>query len=122
VNITSHRKALQQGKEQKGDAVIYTYTLQNMPPKKAVEYAPGESYTYPHLLVLPQSARADDTAEVTYFQTVQDQYNWYHSLVSQMNNDASSFKATVQELVKNKITEKEKTEAVFQWCRRTYAI
>jgi transglutaminase-like putative cysteine protease len=101
--------------EQNGDAVIYTYILQNRPARKQLEDAPGESYTDPHLLILSQSAQPPGMQNVTYFQTLQDLYNWYHSLVQQVNNDVSSLKPVVQELTKNEVSDTEKIETVFQW-------
>jgi hypothetical protein len=101
--------------EQKNNDTTYTYTLQNMPARKSWEFAPGESYVYPHLLILSQSSQPTNMQNITYFQTLQDLYNWDHSLVQQMHNDTSFLKPVAQELVKDKVDDTEKIQAVFQW-------
>ena len=101
--------------EQKDNATIYTYMLQNIPVKELPANAPGYTYVYPHLLILSQSARPDGMPPVTYFQTLQNLYDWSYSLVKQINNDPSSFKEAVQDIVKNKLTDEQKIQAVYQW-------
>lgn len=101
--------------QQTADATIYTYTAKNIGARKNNSYAPGPSYIYPHLLIMTKSAQPDGLPAATYFKNLQEQYNWYKSLVKQIGNDPASFKEKVTEIVKDKKTDAEKIQAVYNW-------
>jgi hypothetical protein len=100
--------------EKKDNAVIYTYTIQQLEARKNEPRSPGPSYTYPHLLVLSQYA---DTKEnkITYFNTVADQYAWYRHLVLQIGNDAATIKEKAQEIIKGLSSDTAKVKAIYKY-------
>jgi hypothetical protein len=101
---------------QQGDhAIVYTYSISNLPSRKKTGNSPGPSFLYPHLLILEQSAAPEGSPEIVYFKTLREQYNWYHSLVGQIGNDDSPFRDKVAEITRDKKTDVEKIGAVYNW-------
>ncbi len=96
------------------DADIYTYTIKNLPAKENENDCPGPSYIYPHLLVLSKEASVDN-GKTTYFNTVADQYAWYHQLVSNIGSDEAAVKAKAQEITSGITNDLDKIKAVFYW-------
>lgn len=108
-------KGITKNIEQNADATIYSYTAKNIGARKNNSYAPGPSYIYPHLLIMTKSAQPEGLPATTYFKNLQEQYNWYKSLVKQIGNDPATFKDKVNEIVKDKKTDAEKIQAVYSW-------
>ncbi len=108
-------KGITKNIEQNADATIYRYTAKNIGARKNNNYAPGPSYIYPHLLIMTKSAQPEGLPATTYFKNLQEQYNWYKSLVKQIGNDPATFKDKVNEIVKDKKTDAEKIQAVYSW-------
>ena len=100
--------------DSKSDADVYTYTISNAQAQEREENSPGPSYIYPHLLVMAKSAKPSD-ASFTYFNTLKEQYNWYHSLVSSIENDATVIKAKAQEIISGKTTDLAKIQSIYYW-------
>jgi hypothetical protein len=97
-----------------GDETVYTYTMKDIPAIIREQSSPGFTYYAPHVLVMTKSATTKD-GKFTYFNTLKDQYNWYHKLVLQTGNDATVIKEKTAEITKGLSTESEKVKAVFQW-------
>ncbi|WP_245574902.1 transglutaminase-like domain-containing protein [Flavobacterium tegetincola] len=95
-------------------AVTYKYTMLNVPALFQDENAPGRSYLYPHVLVIAKSFKNKEN-QVTLFNSTADLYKWYSSLVGQMNDDNSFFKAKVNELTANAKTDEEKIKNIYYW-------
>lgn len=100
--------------ERKDNAVVYTYTIRQLKPRKNEARSPGPSYIYPHLLVLSRYADVKGK-KVTYFNTVADQYAWYHHLVLQMNNDAVAIKESATAITKGLSGDTAKVKAIFHY-------
>lgn len=100
--------------EKKDNAVIYTYTIQQLDARKNEPRAPGPSYTYPHLLILSQYADTKES-KVTYFNTVADQYAWYRHLVLQIGNDATTVKEKATEITKGITNDTAKVKAIYKY-------
>ncbi len=96
------------------DADIYTYTIKNLPAKENENDCPGPSYIYPHILVLSKEASVDN-GKTTYFNTVADQYAWYHQLVSNIGSDEAAVKAKAQEITSGITNDLDKIKAIFYW-------
>jgi hypothetical protein len=64
---------------------------------------------------MTKSAQPEGLPATTYFKNLQEQYNWYKSLVKQIGNDPATFKDKVNEIVKDKKTDAEKIQAVYSW-------
>jgi transglutaminase-like putative cysteine protease len=98
----------------KGDETEYTYTMKNLPAAIHESSAPGLTYYAPHLLILNKYAETSE-GKLTYFNTLKDQYNWYHKLVMETGNDEKVIRERTTEVVKGLSTDQEKVKAVFQW-------
>ncbi|MCB0399399.1 MAG: transglutaminase domain-containing protein [Winogradskyella sp.] len=98
----------------KNNSKIYTYTLENVLGMYRETNVPGPSYIYPHLLVLAKSYTIKDKTEPI-FDSTQDLYNWYNSLVKSLKNDNSAIKSKVEELTKDAITDEEKIKNIYYW-------
>lgn len=97
-----------------GDETIYTYSMKDIPAMTNESSAPGFTYYAPHLLVMTKSADTKG-GKITYFNTLKDQYDWYHKLVLQTGNDATIIKEKVAEITQGLTTESEKVKAIFLW-------
>jgi len=103
--------------DSKEDADIITYTIKNLPARKFENYAPGPSYIYPHVMVLNKKAMVYNTT-YTYFNTLADQYNWYSSLVQQINDDKTITDAKAKELTAGITDDIEKVKTIYNWVHR----
>lgn len=98
----------------KNKSKIHTYTLKNTPAMRNASNAPGPTYVYPHLLVLAKSyTKKGETKPI--FDSTQDLYNWYKSLVNSLKNDNTSIKSKVEELTKDARSDEEKIKNIYYW-------
>ncbi len=97
-----------------GDETIYNFFIKNLPALQSERAAPGNSYYAPHLLVLCKTATAKDVT-YTYFNTLKDQYKWYHQLILQTGNDVKIIKEKAFEITKGVNTEEERVKKIFLW-------
>jgi transglutaminase-like putative cysteine protease len=96
------------------DADVITYQALNLPRMENEHNSPGHSYIYPHLLVLSDPAKKSNTP--VYFNSVQDQYNWYAKLVGDLNDEKDpAIIQQVAEITRAKTTDIDKIKAVFYW-------
>lgn len=93
---------------------VYTYTMEQLPAMMSEGSAPGPTYFAPHLLVLTKTATVKDE-QLTFFNTVKDQYAWYRKLVLQIGNEPSTIKERALEIVKGLTTDEQKVKAIYQW-------
>jgi hypothetical protein len=100
--------------DDKNDADIITYTISNLPVIKSESSSPGGTYFLPHILVLCKQAMLDQQ-KITYFNTLDDQYKWYHQLVLQVEDDSSSLVAKAKEITTGAVTDQEKVKMIFDW-------
>lgn len=98
----------------KSDEDIYKYTIENAPARKNEERAPGPTYIQPHILVMTKYAEPSGI-RITYFNTLNDQYNWYHQLVKQVVNDKSVIKSKAEEITAGITGDIEKVKALYKW-------
>jgi hypothetical protein len=96
------------------DETTYTYTMKDIPAIVNEPSSPGFTYYAPHLLVMTKSADTK-SGKITYFNTLKDQYDWYHNLVLQTGNDAGIIKEKATEVTQGLTTESEKVKAIFLW-------
>jgi len=98
----------------KNKSKIHTYTVKNTPAMHKVPNAPGPTYVYPHLLILAKSyTKKGETQPI--FNSTQDLYNWYKSLVNSLENDNTDIKSKVVELTKDAKTDEEKIKNIYYW-------
>lgn len=99
---------------QKGRGKIHTYTLTDIPAMYKDESAPGPTYIYPHILILPKSYTLDGNT-INIFKETKDLYNWYKSLVNSLENDVTPLKDKVKELTENATSDEEKIKNIYYW-------
>ncbi|WP_339751785.1 transglutaminase-like domain-containing protein [uncultured Winogradskyella sp.] len=101
-------------KNTKNKSKVHTYTVKDIPAMHNASNAPGPTYIYPHLLILAKSyTKKDETKPI--FNSTQDLYNWYKSLVNSLKNDNSAIKDKVVELTKDAETDEEKIKNIYYW-------
>mgnify|MGYP001066964612 CR=1 FL=1 len=98
----------------KNKSKIFTYTLKNVQAMHKEPNAPGPTYIYPHLLVLAKSYTKKGKTEPI-FESTQDLYNWYNSLVTSLENDNSALLSKVKELTKDAKSDEEKIKNIYYW-------
>ncbi|MEO8769133.1 MAG: transglutaminase domain-containing protein [Ferruginibacter sp.] len=108
LDITSSSKY-----DEKLDADVITYVVRSIPARESEPNSPGPSYTEPHILVLCKYAD-EPTGKITYFNTLDDQYAWYHSITKDfVDNDA--VKAKALEITKGLTNDLDKIKKIFYW-------
>lgn len=98
---------------QREDEDVISYKLQNLAAYKKERNSPGNTYVYPHLLAL---AKPETPLQGGYFTALQDQYNWYSSLTSNLNEEKEKAITTqVEEITKGITQDLDKIKAIFYW-------
>ncbi len=92
----------------------YIFTLENIPATYKESSAPGPSYIYPHILILAKSYSLNNETK-NIFNSTQDLYNWYKSLVNDLTNDNTPIKDKVKSLVANTKSDEEKIKNIYYW-------
>ena len=78
------------------------------------ENSPGPTYIYPHLLVMCKSATVGGQS-FKYFGHVADQYDWYRSLVKNVDSNNEVINAKAKELTAGLSTDIDKIKAIFYY-------
>lgn len=100
--------------DSKGKIKTYIYTITDEPAMKKESNMRGNSFIYPHIQVVSKSAVLNGS-KITFFETLDDQYAWYHRVVQEVNNDKRVITAKAQEIVQNCKTDVEKVKTLFAW-------
>ena len=98
----------------KKDADIITYSIKNLAASVKESNSPGSSYTEPHLLVLCKYADLHD-GKISYFNTLDDQYAWYYTLIKDLENNTTSVKAKALEITEGINNDLDKIKKVLYW-------
>lgn len=99
---------------------IYTWEIKNV---KAFEYNP-EIMSYrsevPHIIPIIQQYKTSNNETIDVLSSEKSLYNWYYSLVKDLNNDdySSDLKPLVDSLISNCKTDKEKVKAIYYWTQQ----
>jgi hypothetical protein len=91
-----------------------TYSVEELGPLPRENNAPGISHDMPHLIFILKSYKYK-RYEGTFFQNTQDMYNWYYSLVKDLEKNEETLKPVVDEIIKDAKTNKEKIAKIFYW-------
>lgn len=94
---------------------VLTYYLKDIPPLAEEEQTPGSSFIYPHIMFLSKSFQTIENKEITLFKNTKDLYQWYTSLVKEVEIDNSVYAGKVAELIEGKDTDEEKIKAIYYW-------
>lgn len=94
------------------DCDVLTFTAKNLPAAKSEKNAPGPTYIYPHIMVMCKSAVAG-AEQLTYFNTLNDQYAFYNKLVKSTTYDQTVIATKAKELTLGLKNDVDKIKAIF---------
>ncbi|MDJ1484168.1 transglutaminase domain-containing protein [Cytophagaceae bacterium YF14B1] len=114
MNFAGYTIQRKKTEDTKSKATVYEFTAENLDEMKHERFDRGNSFTYPHILVLSKSF-IDNSKQVPLIGSVDDLYKWYISLVHQVQNDPKPIESTVKQLIAGKTTEVEKIKAIYYW-------
>ena len=100
--------------DQKADADVVTYELKNIPAYTSEAYAPGGSYSQPHLLILCNEAQVNG-GKTVYFNSVADLYRWYRQLTGSIGDDKNELLQKASELTTGTTDDIQKIKKIFNW-------
>ena len=100
--------------ETEGKKTVYTFKMKDLPKLSNEENALPVGYTFPHIIVLVKSYEVDGKQEKG-FESAADLYKWYQYLYTKADNKTATLKPKVDELVRGKASEMEKTKSIFYW-------
>jgi len=101
-------------RNEKLKATEHIFTIKNMPSNPDESNILGPSHHRPHILILPKSFEFRKKTKALFNET-KDLYNWYKSLVDNMDEKPESLKAKVKELTENAATDEEKIKNIYYW-------
>lgn len=100
--------------ETEGKKTVYTFKMKDLPKLSNEENALPVGYTFPHIIVLVKSYEVDGKQEKG-FESAADLYKWYQYLYAKADNKTATLKPKVDELVRGKANDMEKTKTIFYW-------
>lgn len=98
-----------------GQNTVITYNVSKLDGMNRESGMPGTSFIYPHVLVLSQSFKDESNVEKPLFKETQDLYNWYRSLVEQVEIDPTDVTLKVNELTAGLNSDDDKIKAIYYW-------
>jgi len=106
-------------KEEKRNTVIYTWELKNTEEFKYESNAPTYKKILPHIIPIITSYKTKNETKIL-ANEVADLYNWYYSLVKDINKNApdEALIKVVNELTIDKATDFEKVKAIYYWTQK----
>ncbi len=106
-------------KKQKGRSIIYSWRAKNINAFEYEENAPNFKSILPHVIPIIRSYTTDE-GEKKLLNGVEDLYNWYYSLVKDINQTPADedLVALVQDLTKGKTSNLEKVKALYYWTQQ----
>lgn len=113
-NLKNFKISLNKTTEAKNNSTKYVYSIENIPASLNEKNAPGPSYLYPHILIIAKSYTKDGKKH-TLFNSTDDLYKWYKSLVDSMKENPDLLKEKVTELTKNAKSDEEKIKNIYYW-------
>lgn len=106
-------------KEEKKGKTIYTWQLKNIDEYEYESNAPNYKSIIPHIVPIITSYIVDGKT-VNLLNDTSDLYNWYYSLVKDVNKEEGDAQlvAVVEELIAGKNTDLEKVRAIYYWTQK----
>lgn len=104
-------------KVEKRNKTIYSWEVKNVDAIYMEEGTPNYKNYYPHIFPVIKQYQTTENKIVKLSSNVEDLYNWYYSLISNINKAPlnKDLVKQVEELVKNKTTDIEKVRAIYYW-------
>ncbi len=106
-------------KKEKRNDIIYTWELKDMDKFKYESNAPTFKTIFPHIVPIITSYKTKNR-EVELATKVSNLYDWYYSLVKDINQDEPNkdLVALVETLTANKANDFEKVKAIYYWTQK----
>ena len=106
-------------KEKKGKNNIYTWTLNNQPKYEYESNTPSYKTILPHIVPIITSYKIKNENKKLLGE-VADLYNWYYSMVENVNTEAPSTElvALVSKITADKKNDLEKVKAIYYWTQQ----
>ncbi len=106
-------------KEEKKGKVFYTWQLEDVEAYEYEKDAPSFKRIIPHIVPMITSYKVDDKT-VSLLKDPADLYNWYYSLVKDVNKDEGDAQliAVVNEITADKKSDLEKIRAIYYWTQK----
>ncbi len=106
-------------KQEKRGANIYTWELNNIDEYEIESNAPSYKTIFPHIVPIITSYQYKNESE-NLAQNVSDLYNWYYSLVKDVNQEEvdENLVKLVEDLTANKASDLEKVKAIYYWTQK----
>lgn len=106
-------------KQEKRNKIIYTWESKDVDELDVEDKAPNFRNTFPHIIPIITEYVVDNNV-IKLSEGVSDLYNWYYSLVKDINKKEtnSELKAVVDGLIKDKDSELEKVRAIYYWVQK----
>lgn len=104
-------------KKEKRKRVIHTWEVENVAKTEFEAATPNYRNYYPHIVPRIKSYRTENNTKIKLLEDVGDLYNWYYSLVQDINKDPlhKELEQLVTDLTKDKNSELEKVRAIYYW-------
>ncbi|WP_339753149.1 DUF3857 domain-containing protein [uncultured Winogradskyella sp.] len=106
-------------KEEKRNSIIYTWEIKDVDEIKYESSVPTYKKVLPHIVPIITSYNTKDK-EVKLLNDVSDLYNWYYSMVKDINQQPTddALVALVNEITKDSNTELERVRAIYYWTQQ----
>lgn len=106
-------------KDEKRRKVIYKWVSKDNPGYDIENDAPSFKTIVPHIVPIIKSYKTKD-GDIKVLEEVKDLYQWYYSLVKDINNQPTDQDLinVVNEITKDKPTELEKVKAIYYWTQK----
>ncbi|QXP72280.1 transglutaminase domain-containing protein [Polaribacter sp. R2A056_3_33] len=106
-------------KEKKGGKDIYSWTINNQPKYEFESNTPSYKTILPHIVPIITSYKIKNKHK-RLLGEVADLYNWYYSMVKNVNTEAPSAElvALVSKITADKKTDLEKVKAIYYWTQQ----
>ncbi|AGC77850.1 transglutaminase-like putative cysteine protease [Nonlabens dokdonensis] len=101
-------------KKDDGDTIV-TFKISKIEPGARESRMQGNSFIYPHVLLLSKSFEDKDGVSQTLFKETKDLYNWYAKLVSEVEIDNAPIKEKVAEITAGITDKDEQVKAIYYW-------
>ena len=110
---------IQFSKEEKGENIIYSWTLNKQPAYDFEANTPSYKTILPHIVPVITSYKIKGK-KIKLLGKVSDLYNWYYSLVENVNTEAPNpeMVALVTKITADKKTDLEKVKAIYYWTQQ----
>ena len=92
----------------------HEYKFKDMDAIQSLEATPSRSKLYPHLVIIPSGYEYNGT-KYPMMKSTENLYNWYYSLITDMDNKSEKLQQVVDQLVTGKESDIEKTKSIYYW-------